>query len=116
MNKTTKKTAVAEALHIHPPTSPFLLALAFFATFAGFNIWRSTFHNYSVEVFQADATQIGLAFSLMSIPGVLAFSIGLIASKAQIYKLLIFACAMLGIGLDLDQFSTGLERHLARRF
>ncbi|MEZ5583997.1 MAG: MFS transporter [Candidatus Competibacteraceae bacterium] len=99
MNKNHKKAVSEQILPIDPLSSPFLLSLTFFATFAGFNIWRSTFHNYSVQVFQADATQIGTVFSLMSVPGVLAFSIGLVARKVQIYKLLIFACTLLGAGL-----------------
>ena len=99
MSKTYKKAVSEQVFNIAQLSSPFLLALTFFATFAGFNIWRSTFHNYSVEVFQADAAQIGTVFSLLSVPGLLAFSIGFIARKAQIYKLLIFACTMLGAGL-----------------
>jgi predicted MFS family arabinose efflux permease len=78
---------------------PLLLGIAYFATFAGQSIWRSTFHNFAIETFQVNAQQVGFLFSLTGIPGVLAFTVGFVAKKVRIFPLLALSCTLVGLGL-----------------
>jgi predicted MFS family arabinose efflux permease len=78
-----------------------VLGLTYFVTFAGQNIWRSTFHNYAIETFGVSAQQIGYIFSITALPGMLAFGIALIAKRIPIFSLLTFSCSMIGLGLVL---------------
>lgn len=80
-------------------TAPLIFGLVYFAVFAGNNIWRFTFHNYTIETFHISALQIGFLFSLSAVPGVLAFSIGLIARKIRLFVLMILSCTLVGVGL-----------------
>jgi len=76
-----------------------LIWLAYFATFAGYAIWRSTFQNFAVEEFGVDAQQVGILFSIAGIPGALALAIALVARRVRIVLLLPLCCALVGGGL-----------------
>lgn len=76
-----------------------LIWLAYFATFAGYAVWRFTFTNFAVEEFGVDAQQVGVLFAIAGIPGVLAFAIALAARKIRIVLLLPLCCALVGGGL-----------------
>ena len=82
-----------------PSSNLIFLNMAYLATFAGYNVWRSTFHNYAIDKFQVDPQQLGIIFSLASIPGVLAFCNGFIAHKMRLYFFLPLSCISVGIGL-----------------
>jgi predicted MFS family arabinose efflux permease len=79
--------------------TPLVFGIAYFAIFAGNNVWRFTFHNYTIETFNVTATQIGLLFSISAIPGVMAFSIGYIAKSVRLSLFMIFSCTLVGAGL-----------------
>jgi MFS family permease len=79
--------------------TPLIFGIAYFAIFAGNNVWRFTFHNYTIETFNVTATQIGLLFSISAVPGVLAFSIGYIAKGVRLSLFMIFSCTLVGAGL-----------------
>ena len=80
-------------------TAPLIFGIAYFAIFAGNNIWRSTFYNYTVETFHITAAQIGLLFSISAIPGVFAFGVGLISRGVRLSLFMLVACILVGAGL-----------------
>ncbi len=75
------------------------IGLSYFLVFIGQNIWRSTFHNYAVEHFHFSPIKIGLAFSLISLPGLFSATLGFISPRVKLVILLTAACFMIGGGL-----------------
>lgn len=81
----------------------FYAGISYFIVFVGQNIWRSTFHNFAIENFQISAVQIGVAFSLVSLPGLFSVALGFIGPKAKLTVWLVAAFLMISLGL----FGTG---------
>ena len=77
--------------------------ISYFIVFVGQNIWRSTFHNIAIDNFQISAVQIGVAFSLVSLPGLFSVALGFIGPKAKLTVWLVAAFLMISLGL----FGTG---------
>ena len=96
--KKTQELSLHRALPF-PSSNLIFLNMAYLATFAGHSIWRSTFHNYAIDKYQVNPQQIGIIFSLASIPGVLAFCNGFIAHKMRLFFFLPLSCISVGIGL-----------------
>ncbi len=80
-------------------TSLVYISFIYFTISVGINIWRSSFYNYANDVFNLNAVQIGALFSVASIPGFIAFSVGFISRKVRLSLLLLFACVAVGGGL-----------------
>ena len=76
-----------------------LLGLAYIIAFMGHSIWRYTFHVYAIDVLGAGPRQIGFIWSLTAVPGLFAFSVGIISKKARLSYLLIATFVMIGFGL-----------------
>jgi len=75
------------------------LNLSYLVIFAGHNVWRVVFHNYTIETFQITGAQIGSLFSISAIPGVLAFTTGSISKKVGLFPLICSSFLFLGTGL-----------------
>lgn len=82
------------------------IGLSYFLVFVGQNIWRSTFHNYAVEQFHLSPVNIGLAFSLVSLPGLFSAALGLISPRLKLVILLTAGCLMIGGGLICSGLTT----------
>lgn len=82
----------------------FFVGLSYFVVFIGQNIWRATFQNLAIETFNISPMQMGLAYSLVAIPGFFSVSLGFIGAKIKLLILLLLSfllmgCGLLGIGL-----------------
>jgi len=80
---------------------PLFIAVNYFAVVMGHGLWRMTFYNYAFDVLRLSKTEIGLIFSIASIPGTAAFLIGYVARHVEFSRLVGFSVAMMGIGLLL---------------
>lgn len=75
------------------------IGAVYFALFLAHSIWRITLHNNAVSNFDLSASEIGYVFSATYVPGIFAFSIGLLARRLPLYELLLFACLALAGGM-----------------
>jgi len=79
----------------------FKIGVVYFALFLAHSIWRITLHNNAANNFGLSESQIGYVLSATYIPGIFAFSIGLVARELQLYKLIVFAALALAVGMFL---------------
>ena len=77
----------------------FKIGVVYFALFLAHSIWRITLHNNAANNFGLSESQIGYVLSATYIPGIFAFSIGLVARGLQLYKLIVFAALALAVGM-----------------
>ena len=59
----------------------FTVTFSAFVMCIGFYAWRIMFNNFAVEQFDASPTDIGIIQAVREIPGLLAFTVGLIGPK-----------------------------------
>ncbi|MCP5128727.1 MAG: hypothetical protein H6985_03990 [Pseudomonadales bacterium] len=94
-----------------PPSSPAgaLLGLGgiYFMLFLAYSLWRATLHNNAVENFGLGGDHIGYLFSLNYLPGVFCFLIGMVATRLQLYRLVVSSCTLLSAGLVLASLAHG---------
>lgn len=74
----------------------------------GFMIWRIMFNNFSVEIFNASATDIGIIQAVREIPGFLGFGVGALALRYSESKLAAVSIMVLALGLILTGASPTL--------
>jgi hypothetical protein len=77
----------------------YLVVASYFAVSVGQHIWRATFQNLAIDTFDITPVQIGLAYSIVSIPGFLSAILGLIAVRIRLFRLLFSSFLLIGIGL-----------------
>lgn len=80
-------------------TSVFSITLSAISIYVGFSAWRVMFNNYAVDVFSADATQVGIIQAVREIPGLLAFGVGLLAVVFAESRIAALSIVMAGAGL-----------------
>ncbi len=80
----------------------------YFLLFLAHSVWRTTFQNNAVNNFSLNGEDIGVLFSLTYIPGIFCFTLGFLARRVQLYRLLITACVLLSIGLFAVGAASGL--------
>lgn len=80
-------------------TSVFSITLSAISIYIGFSAWRVMFNNYAVDVFAADATQVGIIQAVREIPGLLAFGVGVIAVFVAESRIAALSIVMAGTGL-----------------
>lgn len=85
------------------------IGIVYFALFLAHSIWRITLHNNAANNFGLSESQIGYVLSATYIPGIFAFSIGLVARGLQLYKLIVFASLALAVGMFLVSSTVQLE-------
>jgi len=68
--------------------SVFFIGLSYFVVFIGQSIWRSTVQNLAIEMYEITPVQMGLAFSLVAIPGLFSALLGFIGAKIKLLFLL----------------------------
>ena len=77
----------------------FFIGLSYFVVFIGQNIWRATFQNLAIEIFDISPVQMGIAYSLISIPGLFSVTLGFIGAKMKLLMLLLISFLLMGFGL-----------------
>ncbi len=85
------------------PMFRFLLVLTI-ASNAGFQIWRTIFNNFAVEVSGVDGAQMGMINSVREIPGFLAFTVIYLILFLKEYRLAAISIFLLGLGILLTGY------------
>jgi predicted MFS family arabinose efflux permease len=67
----------------------------------GFQLWRSLFNNFAVQEMGVRADQMGLIQSIREVPGLLGFSVGLLALVMTEMRIAGFSVILMGIGIVL---------------
>jgi predicted MFS family arabinose efflux permease len=77
----------------------FSITLSAVSMYVGFSAWRVMFNNYAVDVFAADATQVGIIQAVREIPGLLAFGVGILAVIFAESRIAALSVVLAGAGL-----------------
>jgi predicted MFS family arabinose efflux permease len=67
----------------------------------GFQLWRSIFNNFAVQDLGVRADQMGLVQSIREIPGLLGFSVGLLALLLTEMRIAGMSVVLMGIGMAM---------------
>ena len=79
----------------------------------GYQLWRSLFNNFAVQELGVRADQMGLIQALREVPGLLGFSVGLLALVMAEMRIAGLSIVLLGVGIGLTGASTSLPGLLA---
>ena len=74
----------------------------------GFQLWRSLFNNFAVQDLGVRANQMGLIQSIREIPGLLGFSVGLLALLVTEMRIAGLSVILMGIGVAMTGGAGGL--------
>lgn len=72
-----------------------------------YQVWRSLFNNFAVDELGVRADQIGLIQSVREIPGLLGFTVGLLAVMLTEMRIAGLSVVLLGLGISLTGSATG---------
>ncbi len=86
----------------------YILAVANFFLFFGFNVWNAVFNNFAVEEIGVSATQIGLLQSLRELPGLMGFVLGFLVLWLSEMRVLGLSVLLMGLGIVLTGWADGL--------
>ncbi|MGD8244574.1 MAG: MFS transporter [Anaerolineae bacterium] len=78
-----------------------VIMVANFMLAFSFQLWRSLFNNFAVGELGVRADQIGLIQSVREIPGLLGFTVGLVALVLSEMRIVGLSIALLGVGIAL---------------
>jgi len=67
----------------------------------GFQLWRSLFNNFAVQDLGVRADQMGLIQSIREIPGLLGFSVGLLALLLTEMRIAGLSVVLMGVGIAM---------------
>ena len=79
----------------------------------GYQLWRSLFNNFAVDELGVQADQIGLIQSVREIPGLLGFTVGLLAMLLTEMRIVGLSVVFLGAGIALTGSASNLPGVLA---
>ncbi len=77
----------------------FTVTFSAFVMCIGFYAWRIMFNNFAVEQFDASPADIGIIQAVREIPGLLAFTVGIIAMKLTESRIVALSIILMGVGL-----------------
>jgi len=89
-----------------------IMATNFLLSF-GYQLWRSLFNNFAVDELGVRADQIGLIQSVREIPGLLGFTVGLLAIVLTEMRIAGLSIVLLGLGIALTGSATSLPSLMA---
>jgi len=95
---TDPATAITSAQH---RLALVVIVLTNFLLSFGFRLWQSLFNNFAVQELGVRADQIGLVQSIREIPGLLGFSVGLLALLLTEMRIAGLSVVLMGIGIAL---------------
>lgn len=78
-----------------------IIVLTNFLLSFGFRLWQSLFNNFAVQELSVRADQIGLVQSIREIPGLLGFSVGLLALLLTEMRIAGLSVVLMGIGIAM---------------
>jgi predicted MFS family arabinose efflux permease len=90
-----------------------LIILTNFLLSFGYQIWRSLFNNFAVGELGVRADQMGLIQSVREVPGLLGFTVGLLALLLTEMRIVGLSVLLLGVGIGLTGGSGSLAGLLA---
>ena len=79
----------------------------------GFQLWNSLFNNFAVEALGVRADQMGVIQSIREIPGLLGFSVGLLALFLPEMRIAGLSIVLMGVGIVLTGRSGSLAGLIA---
>jgi predicted MFS family arabinose efflux permease len=79
----------------------------------GFQLWRSLFNNFAVQELGVRADQMGLIQAIREIPGLLGFSVGLLALLLSEMRIAGLSVILMGVGIVLTGRSGSLPGLIA---
>ena len=82
-----------------PGKTAFFIGASYFAVFIGQGIWRAIFQNFAIEELNISPVEMGIAYSIVSIPGFLSVTLGFIGTKIKLLRLLSISIVLIGLGL-----------------
>jgi len=85
-----------------------VIVLTNFLLSFGFQLWQSLFNNFAVQELGVRADQIGLIQSIREVPGLLGFSVGLLALLLSEMHIAGLSVVLMGIGIALTGTSSSL--------
>ena len=74
----------------------------------GFQLWRSLFNNFAVQELGVRADQMGLIQSVREVPGLLGFSVGLLALLLAEMRIAGLSVVLMGVGIALTGMAASL--------
>ena len=84
-----------------------IMATNFLLNF-GYQIWRSLFNNFAIDELGVQANQMGAIQSVREIPGLLGFTVGLLAMLLTEMRIAGLSIVLLGLGIALTGGATDL--------
>jgi hypothetical protein len=85
-----------------------ILALANFFLYLGYDVWQAVFNNYAVEELGIGAAQIGVIQSLRELPGLMGFALGFLVMVMSEMRVMGFSVLLVGLGLILTGGASGM--------
>ncbi len=82
-----------------------IIGIFYFLVYTGQSIWRATFHNFAIDIYHISPVQMGIAFSLIALPGLFAAFIGFLGGRVRLVLLLFIASCFMGAGFII--YGTG---------
>ncbi len=98
-------TAVASARH---RSALVVIVLTNLLLTLGFQLWRSLFNNFAVQELGVRADQMGLIQSMREVPGLLGFSVGLLALLLTEMRIAGLSVILMGVGIAVTGLSNSL--------
>ncbi|RLC58603.1 MAG: MFS transporter [Chloroflexota bacterium] len=95
---TDPATAITSAQH---RLALVVIVLTNFLLSFGFRLWQSLFNNFAVQELGVRADQIGLVQSIREIPGLLGFSVGLLALLLTEMRIAGLSVVLMGVGIAM---------------
>jgi len=81
--------------------------------FFGFRLWQSLFNNFAVQELGVRAAQIGLIQSIRELPGLLGFSVGMLALLLTEIRIAGLSVILMGVGILLTGSASSLTSLVA---
>jgi predicted MFS family arabinose efflux permease len=102
------KGSATAAASAHRRSALLVIVLTNLLLTLGFQLWRSLFNNFAVQELGVRADQIGLIHSMREIPGLLGFSVGLLALLLTEMRIAGLSVILMGIGIAVTGMSNSL--------
>lgn len=107
------KRSATVAASAHHRSALAIIVLTNLLLTLGFQLWRSLFNNFTVQELGVRADQMGLIQSMREIPGLLGFSVGLLALLLTEMRIAGLSVILMGVGIAVTGMSNSLPTLVA---